>query len=716
MSAPAQQPVNPFAELWRLGYRRLVPIVPIGAPISERSSLAKRPESVGKAVGIRGGDGLWRGFDWTNYEATEADVERWFDMGAGVGIKTGEQPDGTSLIGIDADTLDDRSAAIVAGDIRKRFGVVPSRIGRAPKVLYVVRVDGPVRYARVEFGQPDAKGNYERVELLSTGRQFVAAGVHPVTRAPYRWVERLVPFNDLPVWPAEALGELLSSLRELLPNARPIITEGSGEVPPQESLRGSLDLVRKAVAVTPNTSAVFPSRDAWRDYGYAIKAALPDQPDEALALFQEWSASWDAEEGNDPGYVEAEWRRMRPPFKRGANWLYELAEQASPERFSRAEQWFDASAAEIPLSGFESAVQLAQGLYEVLSIEDLFNRPDPKFLIDRHLPQASVGFLYGDPGTGKSFIALDWALHIAFARELWHGDKIDAPPAAHVIYLAGEGASGFKTRVQAWLKRHNIPESEHGRFGLIHQSVNFMRPEDIRKLAATLKDSLNRSGSAVQPAQVALVTADTVSRSMPGADENLQKEMTLFVAACDALKQEFGCVVLGVHHAGKNGDMRGSTVLRGAGDFVFKLDRKKGATVGELHCEKMKDAPDGWGEPYRFDLVELGDGRSSLVPTRCAVTLGPTVELTASVSRQILLAMSEAWEAGEPWGKSYQSGERQASRIMVSRFGLTVEKAEELLSLWEQTGTIAYEIASQKTKRRGLRVKYIPEPDASIFD
>jgi Bifunctional DNA primase/polymerase, N-terminal len=195
---------NIFLELWQRGYQRLVPIVQPGMPLSPKSTLYRRMQAghggIGKVPGIIGADGLARGFDWLNYEADETDLERWHSQGLGVGIITGPQPDKTWLIGIDADTMDKRCAAIISGQVRKMFGLVPTRIGRAPKTLYVVRIDGPLRYSRVEFGE-----NNERVELLSIGRQFVSHGIHPITKEPYRWVEPLVPFADLPVWPAEVL-------------------------------------------------------------------------------------------------------------------------------------------------------------------------------------------------------------------------------------------------------------------------------------------------------------------------------------------------------------------------------------------------------------------------------------------------------------------------------------------------------------------------------
>ena len=209
--APARL-ADPFRELWALGYRRLVPIVPPDAVLSERSSMAARlragKDPRGKAVGVRNHDGVWFGFDWVKHEADEADLDRWHAMGAGVGIKTGAQHDGTWLIGIDADTLNPATAADVETVVRRFFGQAPTRIGRAPKALYVVRLDGAVQYGREEFddGTVDLTGsstpNWPRVEFLSDGKQFVAHGVHPATRRPYGWTVPLVPFVELPIVPA----------------------------------------------------------------------------------------------------------------------------------------------------------------------------------------------------------------------------------------------------------------------------------------------------------------------------------------------------------------------------------------------------------------------------------------------------------------------------------------------------------------------------------
>ncbi|KAA2235554.1 DUF3987 domain-containing protein [Salinarimonas soli] len=333
---PPGATINPFRRLWDLGYRRLVPIVPPDADVSPKSTLFKRLDSRGKAVGIRGRDGLWRGFDWLKHETAEEDLDLWFEMGAGVGIRTGD-----GFVGVDADTYDAAVAEQVRACAEKHFGTLHSRIGRQPKCLYLVRTEPSVSYMRVEFEGSDGKN--ERVELLAEGRQFVAHGVHPNTRLPYTWPEGIPSLDTVPYAGPAVIEAFFAELRTILPAASPVIREGAGATVNQAALRGRLGDVRAAVEALPNTDELFPTRDAFRDVGYSIKAALPDDQEEALELYQRWAAGWVGPKGeaNDPAYVEAEWRRFKPPYKIGAPWLFELTERVTGGRFDRAKVWFD---------------------------------------------------------------------------------------------------------------------------------------------------------------------------------------------------------------------------------------------------------------------------------------------------------------------------------------------------------------------------------------
>lgn len=706
---------NPFEFFHGLGFKRLTPIVPPDANISPRSTLYKRvgtkQDGRGKTPGVKASDGLWSGFDWLPYEADTKDLHRWHGMRAGVGIKTGN-----GLIAIDADTLDTARAKIIRDTIEAKLGRLPIRVGQYPKALYLCRVDGPFQYSRVEFGERDDKGRLlERVEILSDGRQFVANGIHPKTQKPYEWPRDIVPFDQLPTYKPEQITGLLEALRPLLPAASPIVREGSTTEISQASLQGNLDLVRKAVASIPNTSALFPSRESYRDMGYAIKAALPNDEAAAFEIFADWCERW-TDGSNDPAIVSADWRRMKPPYRRGAGWLYELAEQHSKGRFNQAEVWFeDIVESDNPFAVVDRAERAQQktDTYPVLGIGEIMSRPPPRWLVARHIPVVGVGFLYSEPGVGKSFLTLDMALHLAFGRSTWNGDALDPGPGACVIYIAAEGSYGFRNRIKAWLKQKGVTGEITDRFKLIEHTINFMEPEDIARLLRTVRQ--------VVGARPCLIVVDTVSRAMPGADENLQKEMTLFVRACDALRDAFQCAVLGVHHAGKNGDMRGSTVLNGAGDFVFRLKRKKGATVGHLACEKQKDGPDGWEEPYQFETVGLDGGETSLVVGRAELGagLGGGGKITPATTAAVLAAMRGAWDEGEPWSKHARAGDRYAVRRMVEDFGFGGDTAEEALTMWEASGFIETATASGHSKRKGYKVAVDVAPTespAAIFD
>ena len=371
-----------------------------------------------------------------------------------------------------------------------------------------------------------------------------------------------------------------------------------------------------------------------------------------------------------------------------------LNRDALANKYLEASRWYVDQ--EEPDASPEPVAKEAADVFRTLTLHDLLSMPDPVFVIDRHIPEQSLGFLYGAPGSKKSFIALDWALHLAYGRDDWHGDAIKTKVDGVVLYLAGEGAAGMKNRVRAWLQQKGIAESDPRflRFHLLPHSVDLMRPDNVKKLARTLRHAI--------AAPVIAIVVDTVSRALPGADENLQKDMTRFVQACDAIKQEFECAVLGVHHASRNGPMRGSTVLQGAGDFVFRLDCKKGKLAGHLHCEKQKDAPDGWTDHYRFDVVHFGDGASSLVPIR--VVGGSTAKLTPEIQQQVLEAIDAGWHASTPWAKTRQSKERWAANRLQKDFGISLAEGESFIDVLEQSGRIEMAMCNSNKKLKGYRV------------
>lgn len=251
--------------------------------------------------------------------------------------------------------------------------------------------------------------------------------------------------------------------------------------------------------------------------------------------------------------------------------------------------------------------------FRLRTIEELRAAEPPVFLVGRHIPQGGTGFLYGDPGSGKSFVALDLSLSIAHGLPHWHGDAIKARHGGKVLYIAGEGASGMGARIAAWEAKRLLPVGGRPGFVVLAEALDLMQVRDVADVVAALED--------LGWSQCDLIVVDTVSRAIPGADENLQKDMTRFVAACDRLRQRFDCAVMGVHHTSKAGGMRGSSVLLGAGDFVLKLEKGNAPRTVDLECVKQKDAADGWQEAYALDPVQVEVGRvgrlaSSLVPRR----------------------------------------------------------------------------------------------------
>ena len=455
------QTTTAFHRFYALGYPRIVPVIPPNAEVSPYSSLhsrvGTRQDPRGKLPGTKGKHG-WASWDWTQHQTDPADFDRWAAMGAGVGIVTGD-----GLLAIDADTTDEALAKAIRDIIKQHLGQTPIRVGRYPKALYLIRVADPYPYRRIEFGDPDDFGNHERVEILSDRKFFVAEGIHPKTGKPYTWPKEITLYDDLPLFRPEQIDEMMDALRAVLPAASKVKIEGAGDTPVnQEALRGDIKSVRRAVAATPNTSAHFPTREAYRDFGYAIKAALPDNEPEAFDIFADWCARW--QDGtNEPGVVEADWRRMKPPFRRGAGWLYEQAERLSGGAFTTAEAHFSPVEVREP-SPFDLQAQ-ADRQQDVVNLDfapwgerDLAAIPYPEFVYSDFYARGYTSVTLAPPKVGKSMLGLAEAIDMASGKGFLTGKP--RAPLKVLYYNAEDDQAVVDSRVAALLVEYGIAQHE----------------------------------------------------------------------------------------------------------------------------------------------------------------------------------------------------------------------------------------------------------------
>ena len=237
-------------------------------------------------------------------------------------------------------------------------------------------------------------------------------------------------------------------------------------------------------------------------------------------------------------------------------------------------------------------------IYEMLSVEETMAQPPVQWLIDGFIPQKSFSMIYGQPGAGKSFLALDIALCLAHGRQ-WRSRETKA---GGVIYLCQEGFPGMGQRLRAWYAHNGV--SDHAPMKFIRASVDFMEPENLEKLIRTIQSV---------DFNVSLIVVDTVARSFSG-EENSSKDMGSFNRACGALMAASGAAVMGVHHAGKNFDLglRGSNSLEGACDSILSV-RKDESGIIEVKTEKQKDAVEAESIKLALQEVAIFGGSSAVL-------------------------------------------------------------------------------------------------------
>ena len=262
--------------------------------------------------------------------------------------------------------------------------------------------------------------------------------------------------------------------------------------------------------------------------------------------------------------------------------------------------------------------------------------------------------IWGPPKCGKSFWTFDLVMHVALGRS-YRDRRVQQGP---VVYVACEGAHGFRARIEAYRQCHLKDHDEPVPFYLVPARVSLV--EEHQELIAEIRKPLG----ATSPVAVVI---DTLNRSLTGS-ESSDQDMSKYIKAADAIHEAFGCAVLIVHHCGIEATRpRGHTSLRGAVEAQLAVKRN-GDGQASTKVEDMKDGPEGDEIHFRLEQVELGTDEDGDAITSCVV-----IETEAPVeseqgrkltkNQQTMLTILQ--EAG-PQGLTIEEWNEQAREIGLS--------------------------------------------------
>jgi hypothetical protein len=343
-----------------------------------------------------------------------------------------------------------------------------------------------------------------------------------------------------------------------------------------------LQLLKSALDAIPNSGEFELDYDSWRNVIFGIHHATQGS-DEGRQLAHEFSARstkydaqfldarvWQYVHDNHDELITA--RSILHIAARDYGWEEPIADE------------FDVLEPDEPegrINSFQPALERAE---EAI-------KPD---LIKGVVPDADFGIVFGAPGAGKSFAAIDLGFHLALGRS-WRGRKTKQ---RRVFYVAAEGAHGVRRRVKAWARHHGVTGAVP--FYTRERAINLYAKNGWVKAAEDINEIARKERG--------VIFIDTLSRSIPGVEENSAKDMSQVIENCHALGRATGCMVIVIAHAGKDAErgVRGSSTLRAAADFELSVTRHLETPWRCVKLTKAKDDIDGTEFGFTLTSVEVG--------------------------------------------------------------------------------------------------------------
>ena len=228
----------------------------------------------------------------------------------------------------------------------------------------------------------------------------------------------------------------------------------------------------------------------------------------------------------------------------------------------------------------------------------------PKWLIKGWLPENSQAMLYGESGTGKSFVAIDMALSIA-CNEItdWHGLKIKH---GGVLYLSGENFYRISVRLVGWKQAHGVKRDSLDNIRIISRPITITEKSNKDIASAIEADGMKN---------LKLIVIDSLIMHFTG-DPDSYSDAVQFLNNIAELQRRFNCAVLIVDPYDGDAffalaDIALQTKLNKSTLTLSQVKNRDGVPQQSLHFELTRVEIDG-------AFNENGASVTTLALTRCA--------------------------------------------------------------------------------------------------
>lgn len=228
--------------------------------------------------------------------------------------------------------------------------------------------------------------------------------------------------------------------------------------------------------------------------------------------------------------------------------------------------------------------------YPIYSVRDLLEvEDDPNIWIVRNMiPKGGRVVAYGHGGQYKSAICFDLAVSVACGGHLLEQVPIEA--YGPTLVLSTEGSvQTMRRRFLAHMRSRNTPpESVQLYFGRKPLKLDTSQDRQV-------------FGGLIQQLRPILVIIDPYVHFMKG-DENDTVAVKALAEELNIIVEDFKTTVVVIHHARRDGEMRGSTVLFDWADAVLQFKAKKRQQISGLQgfydiitveAEKQRDGAGG---------------------------------------------------------------------------------------------------------------------------